>query len=425
MIEANSTWRNIFSVDNLASYAKASSSLSLSLQVLLDDYSSIVIPSRGAFPIFHPASDIQYIERSMQDSIEVRMSMTRQMISSPMNNPLILPFSADPGESQSSSCIRRFWTKVLSAIVKRDVDSPYLQFYKFLVEKVAKKDFASVMPSKLPEEKFIFIDTVVSGRAISEIVKSFNSEGLEKCYFILIVDDYGRKLKKDYKVVIEGLVSEGRCEVIEVRDLFTEDRGPGVSGVWSTVYPGMMRGLQERYDWAGDSYGAGTFYQLISSSQVEPREGAGDPKYNMPNTLLYASLSIASSIMIRSNLECEKIEKKSGFGDFVLSSDEVDNIVSEKKKHALRMVERYFQRSLENIGKCDPFSPLDKKTTKELALPRVDYTWGGMCQVSTSGSHLIRVDFSDEVVEGLFKVFETGYLGVNPFFDCGDYFINL
>jgi hypothetical protein len=46
-----------------------------------------------------------------------------------------------------------------------------------LVESLAKRSWLAALPSKLPTEKFIFVDTVVSGRAICEIFKAFEEPG--------------------------------------------------------------------------------------------------------------------------------------------------------------------------------------------------------------------------------------------------------
>lgn len=413
----NDVW-GVFSVENFVSYAEAAAEMSTSLRVLFEEYDSIVIPSRGAFPIFNAASSLPYYEKVMKKTTDEKRELAKEFLRSPINYPLVLPFSADPVTDQTSFAIRRFWSKVLSALVRRDVESPYLQFYKFLVEKVAKESFVSALPVRLPSNKFIFIDTVVSGRAISEIIESLEEEGLNECFFILIADNFGESIRGEYKRVIDRVKAEGRCEMIGVKDLFTEDRGPGVSGVWSTVYPGVMRKLSEKYDWAVDCYGAGTFYYKVSSSQVGESQGIDDPEYNMPNTLLYAILSVVSGMAVRTALKCDEIRKGNLPEDVELSDEKRDEMVEDiERKNACDM-RNYLEVFLGNVKKFDSFYPLEKDTTKKLAQPRVRELWGEECEVSASSSHLVRVELPEDVIDELFVSFENYYLGLDPLSEC-------
>ena len=254
-ISSNSFWRDHFNNDNIINYAQAARDLSDYLQVLfLDGYNSIILPSRGAWPIFQAASAAWYLKR-------------HEAILSPFPNPTILPFSADPTASnQTTLAIRKYWSKVLAAIVRREEDNPYLLAYKGIVDHLSGHHWAEILPKNTPNEKFIFIDTVVSGRAIQEITSSFEELGLSDYYLILIIGDNGDSINGEYKNSIEILKSNGRCAEIFVKDLFTEDRGPAVSGIWSTVYPQFLDRFQADLGW--DSYGAGSFYHRIRNRQA-------------------------------------------------------------------------------------------------------------------------------------------------------------
>ncbi|TPQ46563.1 hypothetical protein C2U71_07715 [Burkholderia ubonensis] len=254
----------------------------------LEGYKHLVVPSRGAVPFISAASTVWRLEARSLPTWEERLRQKIDHIESPFMQQLILPFSADPHDAtQTTAAIRKYWSRVLAAIVRRDGKDPCLVFYKVLVERLGKQTWLGSLPRDLPQAKFIFIDTVVSGRAICEIIKAFGEVGLDQCHFLLIADENGKKIESPYRRVIDDLIRLNRCTLIPVNRLFTEDRGPAVSGVWSTVYPQVLDAVRSKYAWANDAYGAGTFYHRISSSQVEPAKGIGDAAYNMPVTLMY------------------------------------------------------------------------------------------------------------------------------------------
>ncbi|MEU2367133.1 hypothetical protein ABZ616_41375, partial [Streptomyces noursei] len=260
-------WQHELTVENLIDYATASRHLSDYIRVLNDEgYKNLVVPSRGAVPFVRAATQAYMFQSNELPTLEERLARKVDLINSPFMRKLILPFSADPSEqSQTSGAIREYWSRVLAAIIRRDGRDQYLVFYKALVEKLAKRRWADALDRDLPTEKFIFVDTVISGRAICEIIAAFKKVGLDKCHFILIADDNGNKIEPKYRRVIDGLIQADRCTLIDVKRMFTEDRGPGASGVWSTVYPQVLKALQQRFPWAEKCYGAGTFYHKVSS----------------------------------------------------------------------------------------------------------------------------------------------------------------
>lgn len=242
-------WQNDFTVDNLIDYARASRSLAAYIRVLnTDGFKHLVVPSRGAVPFLQAAFTAWRLEARALPTFEARLKEINELTTSPFHAKLVLPFSADPQDAtQTTAAIRRYWSRVLAAIVRRDGTDPYLTFYKVLVENLAKRSWLAALPSDLPNQKFIFLDTVVSGRAICEIFRAFDEVGLDQCHFILIVDARGTEVAPQYQRVIEEMAALRRCTLIPVNRLFTEDRGPAVSGIWSTVYPQVLDALRTRF----------------------------------------------------------------------------------------------------------------------------------------------------------------------------------
>ncbi|SDE09348.1 hypothetical protein [Paraburkholderia lycopersici] len=401
--EALSTiWQNDFTVGNLIDYARASRDLSSHIRVLnLEGYKHLVVPSRGAVPFISAASTVWRLEGRSLPTWKERLQQKIAHIESPFMQQLVLPFSADPHDAtQTTAAIRKYWSQVLAAIVRRDGKDPYLGFYKVLVERLAKRTWPSSLPRDLPQAKFIFIDTVVSGRAICEIIEAFGEIGLDQCHFLLIADENGKKIVSPYRQVIDNLINLNRCTLIPVDRLFTEDRGPAVSGVWSTVYPQVLDAVRNKYVWANDAYGAGTFYHRVSSSQVEPAKGIGDAAYNMPVTLMYASLSVNIHTALSAFHEREGV-KETITSILGHAHPDVDSLVAKQQSSIDERLQRQLDYQLasfrEDIKELKPYSPLDRKTTKLLAEPRVLAALPNAI-VDVSSSHLVRVSLPDSEI---------------------------
>lgn len=175
-------WQNEFNVDNLIDYARASKDLSDYIRVLVKEgYRHLVVPSRGAVPFINAAAAAWRLDVRALPNFDDRLREMTELTYSPFHQKLVLPFSADPQDAtQTTMSIRRYWSRVLAALVRRNGTDPHLTLYKVLVESLAKRSWLAALPSKLPTEKFIFVDTVVSGRAICEIFKAFEELGLNE-----------------------------------------------------------------------------------------------------------------------------------------------------------------------------------------------------------------------------------------------------
>lgn len=388
-------WTRVFTKENIVEYGQVALELCCCLRVLFKEgYDSIVVPSRGAMPIFRAAKHAWFSEENYLADRESRLDSRMEILGSAIHAVTILPFSADPAEEkQTSKAIRRFWVKVLGALVRRDGKDPYLTFYQKLVQHLQGKELPQVLPRDLPSDKFIFIDTVISGRAIDEILEAFELEGLDQFHLILLVDRNGDSIQGVYRRRIEALVAERRCTLFHLNSLWTEDRGPSVSGVWSTVYPQILTELQGRFGWSTDCYGAGSFYHKVSSAQLDVRSGLGNPDYNMPMTRLHASISVMLHLVVTTLQQLETMAEAS----------------PEQKSTLLKKMERSLDFHLamlkEDLDEFIALSPLEQETTLKLAEPRVHQKFP-KASVTVSSSHLVRVELPRGEIEDLFTDYE-------------------
>lgn len=408
----NKFWLEDFTREHVTDYADAALKMLDYFQVLFaEGYESVVVPSRGSWPLITAALKAMYIKQQSISDRSKALQSKLEILKSPLHGATILPFSADPRtDSQTSAAIRKFWSHVLDALVKKNGTSPYLITYKMIVETLAKGSWFDTVGRDLPTEKFIFVDTVVSGRAICEIIAAFNELGLTQCHFLLIVDT-SAQIDREYARIIEELEAVNRCTRVPIKKLFTEDRGPAVSGIWSMVYPQVMTKLQKTYPWAAQAYGAGSFYHKVSSSQEAPEAGEGNPEYNMPVTLMYGALKTAISAVIQQRITAEE------FSNNVrnLTRSEVDPTkLEESQKKSLQKLNwgldfmlHHAQADEQNF---DKLSPLSKHTTRQLALPRV-LQHQPDAQIEVSSSHLIRVNLPDEIVNTFFLKLDLAIQG--------------
>jgi hypothetical protein len=219
--------------DMVRSYAEACRELHDYIAVLQrNGFGLVVIPSRGAHPFFDGANRHDYETRP------------REMPISPFQliDTLYLPFTADFGQASpfESKDIRRYWARTLAAIVHRDTDDVAYRLHEYLRGNSKGLAIGDTSIKPASSEKFIFVDTVVSGRAICEIFDAFDEYGLTDCHFLLLVDERGKNLKADYKRRIEEMTISQRATVIQVDKIFTEDEGPAMSGIWTVTFPDIM-----------------------------------------------------------------------------------------------------------------------------------------------------------------------------------------
>jgi hypothetical protein len=267
---------SLFSSGNILSYSSACYEVYCELTKFVgSDFKRIIIPSRGAYPFYNGAlTSATLLKPECSGVIDLLTNFSLWL----------LPFTAETGMSDKeigSEAVRKFWVKVLADGIRK-ITSPYMAFYKLLVNQVGerygindwdllleyeRKEFI-YKSDKSSNEKFVFIDTAISGRAICEIIKGFQDSNLKDYFIILIVDKGGVELKQEYKYIIDLEVYHGRLKQINVDEIFSEDASPLLnSGIISMVFPSLIsRSLHEIDEFRNDGIiGAGLWFTNASS----------------------------------------------------------------------------------------------------------------------------------------------------------------
>lgn len=221
--------QELITYDNILSYSKAIIVVGDLLSKCLEDgYSKVVMPSRGAFPFYYHG--LTYYNN---------FSRNNKIFSKYLLNfkPIYLPFTADLGNIElglRSEHIRKFWVKVLSDFINEE-KSPYTFYYSNLVNIIGDSlgvNTVQLLPTtnfSRTEKKIIFIDTAISGRAICEVMDSFDHNDL-KYFVILVVDQNGERLDSQFKSKIEQKQACGQLQIILVDNIISEDTTPLLNG---------------------------------------------------------------------------------------------------------------------------------------------------------------------------------------------------
>jgi len=295
--------------EKLVDYGRGCSDVGLEMvdRAGKEDYNAVLIPSRGTIPIFLGAlygisiygregfrECEEFLERLKMPSFFAShlecMGLDDLIKKDYQGNrfALLLPFTADfTGKLEwGSEPIRKYWTKVMESFTlppeKRHESREFCSFMKTLREVEKRKGLADIYESIPRVESFILIDTLISGKAAYEILKSFESMEMYP-YTILVCDQRRERLRKpEYKAYLEG---NGRVKMIDVDSLVTEDKGASYLGVYSVAYPDLMGKSMENggfwaaeswiLDWEIDSYSGQSFRKLMGALQKAIRKGIG------------------------------------------------------------------------------------------------------------------------------------------------------
>jgi hypothetical protein len=201
-----------FTLDNVYSYVQACVDIAHYLSVLnAEGRTSIVLPSRGSFPVYKTADHI------------------REYLGHIPHNWLLLPFTADSSQNVSSDVARRHWVKVLAA-ESTGKPNKHWGFFRANEAKLLRRD-PPLRPFSIGP--FTMIDTAISGQAATEILGALDDEHLDY-HLLLLVDEMGKKLRPEYRRVIE---TNKRVTLIPVKSLYTEDRGCAMMGITTALFP--------------------------------------------------------------------------------------------------------------------------------------------------------------------------------------------
>ncbi|MEM4270862.1 MAG: hypothetical protein QXO70_02075, partial [Candidatus Pacearchaeota archaeon] len=201
------TLERIFSEENMLAYSNACLELALDMPELRETkgFDTLVIPSRGAVPLF---LGMVYALEKLRDCSEVHKEFYENLGVQPMLTPLlpecskiansvvgkdfrvlIIPFTADLNiekfDSETSNDeytrkTREYWANVSAAFFKsqnnRNQDPYFRSFVDVILRDIECRDYLAKIYEVFPQIKsFAILDTVVSGRASNDILKAFDS----------------------------------------------------------------------------------------------------------------------------------------------------------------------------------------------------------------------------------------------------------
>ena len=299
MIYMKKSLDNIFSEDNLLDYGRACLDVAIALSGR--DIGALLIPSRGAFPIFLGAiSALKYLGREHEDFKETYQRLNPVI---PVNgwldrdlpqkdrekdlsnlNILFAPFTADLNIPQVDNLemirlVRDYWSKVTSSfflpVDERGRDPHFRSFTNVILEFIeGRKELADVYRNFPQIKKMGLIDTVISGRASSNILESLDSLEIEP-HSILVVDSSMEKLRTPFKQNLLRRKYEGKAQLIPTRRIVSEDEGAALEGVIALVYPSLMiRSLDLEYQGKDFFFGAGSWhYPSITEAEYSKNFG--------------------------------------------------------------------------------------------------------------------------------------------------------
>lgn len=270
----------IFSAGHVRNYAETCLNLAMSMQNEFTNRNldTLVIPSRGAVPIFigttYALSKLArtfggeykdfYDNLAVQSMIEPLMPHSAPMstdVEKARYRVLLVPFTADLNVTRFDPSVdedeyvrktRNFWSRFTGSFFSDSserVKNPYFKaFTDVVLRNIEGRDSAAEMYERFPRiQRFGLIDTVISGRASSQILQSsdqmFHEMGFKESpyYPFLIVDENARKLKDPFRQYLKRKQVLGELEIHPAARIFSEDKGASFLGVAAVVYPSIMK----------------------------------------------------------------------------------------------------------------------------------------------------------------------------------------
>jgi hypothetical protein len=228
--------------ENVLSYAKACVDVAEHLSLMhMDGRRNIILPSRGAFPIYKTADHV------------------REYLGHIPHDWLVFPFTSDDSQGVDSAVARRHWARVVAAESTGRVNDNWLYYQKSL-DRLGLESSAS--PSKVG--KFVMIDTAISGRAAVEITAAMDEADLDY-HLLLVVDANGARLRPEYKRILD---QSERITQIPVKSLYTEDRGIALMGITTALFPSMTTGDFVMSVWAKLPFKARMWFDEVEADTL-------------------------------------------------------------------------------------------------------------------------------------------------------------
>ncbi|MEM4230291.1 MAG: hypothetical protein QXF25_00210 [Candidatus Pacearchaeota archaeon] len=322
------TLERIFSEENMLAYSNACLELALDMPELRETkgFDTLVIPSRGAVPLF---LGMVYALEKLRDCSEVHKEFYENLGVQPMLTPLlpecskiansvvgkdfrvlIIPFTADLNiekfDSETSNDeytrkTREYWANVSAAFFKsqnnRNQDPYFRSFVDVILRDIECRDYLAKIYEVFPQIKsFAILDTVVSGRASNDILKAFDSIAekesnpnlMPKAF--LVVDGNGTRLKPTYSAYLSKKVRDEQACRYSVPRIVSEDEGVSLLGVSAVIYPSVMR-ASKKLELNGREFfvGAGGWYL---GSDLENVDSAHHETFRRFMNLVYRGIDV-------------------------------------------------------------------------------------------------------------------------------------
>jgi hypothetical protein len=244
-------------------------------------------------------------------------------------------------------------------------------------------------------ERFVFVDTVVSGRAVSEIADAFEHEGLNQAHFLLVLDQNGHAMHPAYANKLRALEAAGRATLIPMETLFTEDQGPAVSGVWSVIAPAMMDVARAEVSAFADGIiGSGLYYHEVRARADESNVNV-TIGYSQLSTLLMSAVQLtADPDEIAADLDFLRLNFKD-----MKAIDEALSRPPYREEMLVYAIDLY----LDHIMKHRLF---DQARTVDVARPRLLKAATSALAVEGSSSHCLRLEIPSDNAATLVRAFK-------------------
>ena len=269
------SYKTEFSSENFLSLGRACYEIGKLMEDLFNSYETLLIPSRGAWPLAEVAvgickyrakrlgeedklSDVRtisllkgYAGFKNFKGIKEQDENGKQIIVAPLtadvsieNNLIgVKGMSKDELSEMFTEEIRKYGARLIISFYKSPEErkeDPYFKFFDFLLREVEGRDDLAQEYENFPAiHKAIMMDTAISGRAFTTVMKNLIELGRQP-YGLLAVDKDGRKLKKEYKQWLSKWRNSGNLFMTTVHTILSEDRGAGLLGVSAVIYPQLM-----------------------------------------------------------------------------------------------------------------------------------------------------------------------------------------
>jgi|GEM_PF-2899544 len=239
---------------------------------------SIILPSRGAYPIVQGVIDaLSYrslyeneaedLLRSLDAPPFLKLKFNYVRPSEKRKSIRIVPYPATADVSPREKDLKRY-EKTINRVVDeiRDYSSkvistfylsqserkeePHFSLFSFVHRKIERRPHvASYYEELKPIEAPMLVDTVISGRALTTLLKHLDeylSSDAERPYSIAIVDREGTKLKEPYRSELLKRKFSRKAELVPIERIVTEDRGASLLGIVGIVYPNFAFEVERR-----------------------------------------------------------------------------------------------------------------------------------------------------------------------------------